>query len=246
MAECHPVGFRWVMEAKNRGATVIHVDPRFSRTSAVSDLHVPIRAGTDIAFLGEPSSIWRRGRSHLPHEMYATSAATPQAVSEIRSRFRAVAQETGGSRILEKTPANSLRLGFVLAAFPDARIVHIVRDGRDVAVSVRKKLEGDPLQPSERGDRAGGLAALAAATLLAACPGGGKEGVKTPQPDNLTKVSLQDVGLESASLDRSADACTDFYQFACGGWLAANDIPADRARWAHRPDTETCSGTGRR
>ncbi len=45
MAECHPVGFRWVMEAKNRGATIIHVDPRFSRTSAVADLHVPIRAG---------------------------------------------------------------------------------------------------------------------------------------------------------------------------------------------------------
>jgi formate dehydrogenase major subunit len=52
MAECHPVGFRWVMEAKNRGATIIHVDPRFSRTSAVADLHVPIRVGTDIAFLG--------------------------------------------------------------------------------------------------------------------------------------------------------------------------------------------------
>jgi formate dehydrogenase major subunit len=52
MAECHPVGFRWVMEAKNRGATIIHVDPRFTRTSAVADLHVPIRAGSDIAFLG--------------------------------------------------------------------------------------------------------------------------------------------------------------------------------------------------
>jgi formate dehydrogenase major subunit len=52
MAECHPVGFRWVMEAKNRGATIIHVDPRFSRTSAVADLHVPIRPGADIAFLG--------------------------------------------------------------------------------------------------------------------------------------------------------------------------------------------------
>ena len=52
MAECHPVGFRWVMEAKQRGATIIHVDPRFSRTSAVADIHVPIRAGTDIVFLG--------------------------------------------------------------------------------------------------------------------------------------------------------------------------------------------------
>ncbi len=52
MAECHPVGFRWVMKAKERGATVIHVDPRFTRTSAVADIHVPIRAGSDIAFLG--------------------------------------------------------------------------------------------------------------------------------------------------------------------------------------------------
>src|SRR6266704_121638 len=52
MAEAHPVGFQWVMEAKLRGAKVIHVDPRFSRTSAMADLHVPIRAGSDIAFLG--------------------------------------------------------------------------------------------------------------------------------------------------------------------------------------------------
>lgn len=52
MAECHPVGFQWVMEAKERGATIIHVDPRFTRTSAAADLHVPIRAGSDIAFLG--------------------------------------------------------------------------------------------------------------------------------------------------------------------------------------------------
>ncbi|MFI0354815.1 formate dehydrogenase [Actinomadura sp. 9N407] len=51
-AEAHPVGFQWVMEAKARGATVIHVDPRFTRTSAVSDVYVPIRAGSDIAFLG--------------------------------------------------------------------------------------------------------------------------------------------------------------------------------------------------
>src|SRR5690242_7668765 len=52
MAECHPVGFQWVMEAKRRGATIIHVDPRFTRTSAMADIHVPIRPGTDIVFLG--------------------------------------------------------------------------------------------------------------------------------------------------------------------------------------------------
>jgi formate dehydrogenase major subunit len=52
MAEAHPVGFRWVMKARERGATIIHVDPRYSRTSAMADLHVPIRAGSDVAFLG--------------------------------------------------------------------------------------------------------------------------------------------------------------------------------------------------
>jgi formate dehydrogenase major subunit len=52
MAENHPVAFRWVMKAKLNGAKLIHVDPRFTRTSAVADIHAPIRSGTDIAFLG--------------------------------------------------------------------------------------------------------------------------------------------------------------------------------------------------
>src|SRR5438874_1414204 len=52
MAEAHPVGFRWPMKAKEKGATLIHVDPRFTRTSALCDVFVDIRAGSDVAFLG--------------------------------------------------------------------------------------------------------------------------------------------------------------------------------------------------
>jgi formate dehydrogenase major subunit len=52
MAENHPVGFQWVIEARERGAEVIHIDPRFTRTSAMATKHVGIRAGSDIAFLG--------------------------------------------------------------------------------------------------------------------------------------------------------------------------------------------------
>jgi len=52
-AEHHPICFKWVMKAKEeRGATLVHVDPKFSRTSARCDFHVPLRSGTDIAFLG--------------------------------------------------------------------------------------------------------------------------------------------------------------------------------------------------
>ena len=53
MAECHPVAFRWPLKAKtDHGAVLMHVDPRFTRTSALCDVHAPIRAGTDILFLG--------------------------------------------------------------------------------------------------------------------------------------------------------------------------------------------------
>ena len=52
MAEAHPVGFRFVMKAREKGAKVIHVDPHFTRTSAMCNQYVPIRAGSDIAFLG--------------------------------------------------------------------------------------------------------------------------------------------------------------------------------------------------
>jgi len=52
MAECHPGAFQWVIDAKKRGATVIHIDPRFTRTSALADIHVPSRAGGDIVLIG--------------------------------------------------------------------------------------------------------------------------------------------------------------------------------------------------
>jgi formate dehydrogenase major subunit len=52
-AEAHPVGFQWFMKAKReRGAKMIHADPRYTRTSAVSDFHVRIRTGTDAAYFG--------------------------------------------------------------------------------------------------------------------------------------------------------------------------------------------------
>ncbi len=51
-AENHPISFKWVTEAMDRGAKMIHVDPRFSRSSSKASIYAPIRSGTDIAFVG--------------------------------------------------------------------------------------------------------------------------------------------------------------------------------------------------
>ena len=75
MAEQHPVGFQWVMEAKQRGAKLIHVDPRFTRTSAMADIHAPIRAGTDIVFLGAIiRHILENGRDFRDYVRHYTNA----------------------------------------------------------------------------------------------------------------------------------------------------------------------------
>src|SRR3954447_24572252 len=77
MAENHPVGFQWVMEARKRGATVIHVDPRFTRTSAMSDVWLPMRSGSDIAFLGGLIHyVLENGKDFREYVTHYTNAAT--------------------------------------------------------------------------------------------------------------------------------------------------------------------------
>ena len=77
MAECHPVGFQWVMEAKARGAKIIHIDPRFTRTSAVADLHVPLRAGSDVVLLGAViNHVLSSGKFFREYVVNYTNAAT--------------------------------------------------------------------------------------------------------------------------------------------------------------------------
>jgi formate dehydrogenase major subunit len=90
MAECHPVAFRWPMKAKTEnGAKLIHVDPRFTRTSAMCDIYAPIRAGSDIAFLGGLINYvvndrrWQTDQFFRDYLLHYTNAATI-----IRSDFK--------------------------------------------------------------------------------------------------------------------------------------------------------------
>jgi formate dehydrogenase major subunit len=77
MAEAHPVAFRWPLKAKDHGAVLIHVDPRFTRTSALCDVHVGIRAGSDIAFLGGlVNYVLTHDRWFKEYVLHYTNAAT--------------------------------------------------------------------------------------------------------------------------------------------------------------------------
>ncbi len=75
-AEAHPVGFRWLMKAKRNGAKMIHTDPRFTRTSAVADIHVRTRTGTDVAYFGGLINyVLSNNLQHQEYVEWATNAA---------------------------------------------------------------------------------------------------------------------------------------------------------------------------
>lgn len=76
-AEAHPCGFKWVAEAKaHNNARLVVVDPRFTRSAAVSDLYCPIRAGTDTAYLmGIINYLIATGKYHADYVRHFTNAA---------------------------------------------------------------------------------------------------------------------------------------------------------------------------
>jgi len=108
MAENHPVAFRWPMKAKvEHGAKIIHVDPRFTRTSAVADIYAPVRAGSDIAFLGGVinyvlnSEKWHQDPFFKTFIVHYTNAATIinedfKDTEELDGVFSGLLQSTGG------------------------------------------------------------------------------------------------------------------------------------------------------
>jgi formate dehydrogenase major subunit len=85
MAENHPVAFQWVVDARERGTQVIHVDPRFSRTSAMANIWAPLRAGSDILFLGGLIRyVLENGKDFREYVIHYTNASSilPEGVKD--------------------------------------------------------------------------------------------------------------------------------------------------------------------
>lgn len=95
-----------------------------------------LQAHPAFVHIKEPRLIWRYRNDHRSDQLSAIHA-NPAIASYIRSRFAALAHNSAGERILEKTPSNSLRVPFVESVFPDAVYIHIMRNGFDSAASIR-------------------------------------------------------------------------------------------------------------
>jgi len=108
---------------------------RFLRDAlAESDTLVPI--DHDVSF------VWRLGNHRHPHDEFTPELATPKIAKRIRSRIDSLAPTAAHQEVVEKTVGNSLRIPFVKAIYPDARVLVVTRDGREVIQSSHAQWTG--------------------------------------------------------------------------------------------------------
>lgn len=96
----------------------------------------------DVHYWSEPNFVWRYGNAFKLHDMLQTADCRPHVRERIRAAFEHEARCRRGALLVEKTPANSYRMPFVLRVLPEARILHVVRDGRQAARSAREEWSG--------------------------------------------------------------------------------------------------------
>lgn len=85
-----------------------------------------------VAYWEEPRHIWTWGNGATPDDVLTGADAAPRVVEHIRAAFEKFTRERGAERFAEKTPSNCLRIPFIRAVFPDAKIILLLRDGRSV------------------------------------------------------------------------------------------------------------------
>jgi hypothetical protein len=92
-----------------------------------------------VCFPREINYIWRHGNANYPTDELKPEHARPEVIRYIRERFDRLSRGHDDAWVVEKTCANALRVGFVHRVFPEAYIIHLIRDGRAVAESARRR-----------------------------------------------------------------------------------------------------------
>lgn len=93
----------------------------------------------DISQWYEPYFVWDRHFRKYPHDERTAQDATPEVCRQIYTDFINYKQKAGNKIIIDKSPRNSLKIPFIRRIFPHARFIHIIRDGRDVTLSINKE-----------------------------------------------------------------------------------------------------------
>ena len=97
---------------------------------------------SDVAYWREPIYVWRTGHAYRRHDILTAEDVTPRIRAFITEQFSSFTTVRGKRRFMEKTPSNCFRMPFILELFPDAKFLHILRDGRDVARSAAVEWRG--------------------------------------------------------------------------------------------------------
>lgn len=106
----------------------------------------------DIAYLSEPTPIWKFGNAYKTHDILTVNNTNQESINHIIHAFNSFAISSGKKRLMEKHPSNCLRIPFIDHVFPDAKFVHLIRDGRDVALSAKVEWTGMPGDAIDRRD----------------------------------------------------------------------------------------------
>lgn len=106
-----------------------------------------------LAYWRRPKYVWRHGNAWKPDDCLTPQAATPRVKGYIRGRFHDFLRESGRRQLLVCTQANTLALDFVHEVFPEGKIIHIIRDGREVAASQAKEWEIHSSLTKSKGSR---------------------------------------------------------------------------------------------
>jgi len=114
--------------AKLADTPVIVIGSSRSGTSMLVEL---LGRANDAHSWYEAMTVWRVGHAWRNHDRATSNDVTSTVQRRVHAIFREYQARHNGCRIVEKTPENVLRVPYIHAIFPDAKIVHIIRDGRD-------------------------------------------------------------------------------------------------------------------
>ena len=87
----------------------------------------------------EPNYIWDHHFRLAPDDVRTADDATPQVINQIQGDYRKFSKLRRASIIIDKSPRNAIKMGMILKVFPDAKFIHLLRDGRDTTLSISRE-----------------------------------------------------------------------------------------------------------